>query len=62
MGVLNRNLGMNLTNEDPIIDNPFNVSESSGVVSPPPPEGFFLELSNPLNPFLLLSGQFQTLL
>ena len=62
MGVLNQNLGMNLTNEDPIIDNPFNLSGSTGSVIPPPTQGFFLELSSPLDSFLLLSGQFQTLL
>ncbi len=62
MGTLNNKLGFNLTNEDPLINSPFNISESFGVLSPPPPEGFFLELSSPLDPFLLLSDQYLTLL
>ena len=36
MGVLNRNLGMNLTNEDPLINSPFNESSSESDIVPPP--------------------------
>jgi hypothetical protein len=62
MGILNNALGINLTDEDPIINSPFNQSADFGIISPPPPFGFFLELVSPLDPFLFLNGQFQTLL
>jgi hypothetical protein len=36
MGILNRTLGINLTNEDPIINSPFNESSSESYIVPPP--------------------------
>lgn len=62
MGILNNKLGINLTTNDPIINSPFNESEDFGILNPPPPEGYFLELVSPLDPFLFLDGQYQTLL
>lgn len=41
MGILNNVLGINLTTNDPLINNPFNLSASQGEVVPPPP-GFFI--------------------
>ena len=61
MGTLNQALGMNLTEYDPLIDSPYNGGSNNGS-SPIPPGNYFLELVSPLAPFLLLSGQFQTLL
>lgn len=37
MGILNNILGINLTTQDPLIANPFNVSQSIGYVEPPTP-------------------------
>lgn len=62
MGILNNALGINLTNDDPLNSSPFNESAEFGVLSPPPPVGYFLELVSPLDPFIFLDGQFQTLL
>jgi hypothetical protein len=62
MGILNNALGINLTNEDPIIYSPFNESADFGILNPAPPQGYFLELVSPLDPFLFLNGQYQTLL
>jgi hypothetical protein len=36
MGILNNVLGFNLTDEQPLINNPFNESEELGFVNPPP--------------------------
>lgn len=36
MGILNNNLGFNLTDENPIINSPFNESVELGYVNPPP--------------------------
>ncbi len=48
MGTLNNNLGMNLTDENPLINNPFNSGASQTNLAPiPPPSG---------NNFLLLDG------
>lgn len=62
MGVLNNAFGFNLTNEDPLIYSPFNMGNANNFASPPPPEGYFLELVSPLAPFTLLNGQYMTLL
>lgn len=62
MGMLNNALGFNLTNNDPLVVSPFNVTSNNGVARPPPPLGYFLELVSPLAPFTLLSGQYMTLL
>jgi len=62
MGILNNRLGINLTNEDPILNSPFNISVSDNFLPSPNPNGYFLELESPLDPFLLLNGQYQTLL
>lgn len=35
MGILNRNLGINLTNEDPLQNSPFSESASESYVNPP---------------------------
>jgi hypothetical protein len=42
MGILNRALGMNLTNEMPLIENPFNVSEALSYVVPPAPSKYMI--------------------
>jgi hypothetical protein len=36
MGILNRVLGINLTNKDPLIESPFNESSNESYVVPPP--------------------------
>lgn len=41
MGTLNQRLGMNLTDDNPLIDSPFSTSSSIGYVVPPPP-GFYI--------------------
>jgi hypothetical protein len=62
MGILNNALGINLTDNDPLIYNPFNESNGNNFSSPPVPQGYFLELTSPLAPFTLLSGEYMTLL
>lgn len=36
MGILNRVLGINLTNNDPLIDSPFNEGSNESYIVPPP--------------------------
>lgn len=42
MGILNRVLGINLTNEDPIINSPFNESSSESYINPPPGSSYMI--------------------
>ena len=42
MGILNNALGINLTDENPIINSPFNESESYGYVVPPPGSDYMI--------------------
>lgn len=41
MGTLNQRLGFNLTDDDPLQNSPFNLSESEGYIVPPP-IGFYM--------------------
>ena len=62
MGILNNILGINLTDQDPLINSPFNQDNANNFPSPPVPQGYFLELVSLLAPFTLLDGEFMTLL
>ena len=42
MGILNNALGINLTNEDPLINSPFSESQSEGNMVPPLPSKFMI--------------------
>ena len=42
MGILNRVLGINLTNEDPLINSPFNESSSESYVVPSPGSSYMI--------------------
>ena len=60
MGILNNTLGINLTNEYPLTNNPFNISGSGNFVPTPPISDLFLLLDG--SDFLLLDGENLTLL
>lgn len=56
MGILNRVLGINLTNEDPLQNNPFNESSAESFINPPfgseymiTENGIFMETEAGLN-------------
>jgi hypothetical protein len=42
MGILNNALGINLTDEDPLIVSPFNESPFMSYVVPPPPASYMI--------------------
>lgn len=42
MGILNNVLGINLTDRDPIIANPFNEGSNNAYIVPPPPSVFMI--------------------
>lgn len=46
MGILQNPLGINLTNFDPLIDDPYD--DGYGGFVPPPPESFFMITENGL--------------
>jgi hypothetical protein len=56
MGTLNQALGMNLTEDQPLIDSPFNESASISYIVPPPGSeymitetGLFMQTESSLN-------------
>lgn len=55
MGVLNNPLGMNLTNEDPLLVSPYNAGSFVSSIPTPPPDNFFLLLDG--TDFILLDGE-----
>jgi|FreactTroBogLake_1042271.scaffolds.fasta_scaffold11082_3 hypothetical protein len=42
MGILNRILGINLTNEDPLENSPFSASQNESYITPPPPTSEYM--------------------
>ena len=46
MGILNRTLGINLTNADPLINSPFNESEEESTIVPPPTNFYMITEDN----------------
>lgn len=42
MGLLNRQLGINLTDKDPLINSPFSSSASEAYINPPPTTDYMI--------------------